>query len=200
MYGRVTLILGLACVTLAGCLRAAFPERAPSPSPDDSAALFAAAVEHLGAQARGRLLVDPRPLRPGADLHRLGEDDIAQDSAIARSRAAVLRARGIAATDAVDDRRCTFSIGAGLPPDQYALLPDSVRRLTAACREREPYTTLVFGVATEVPDGEAVAGGRQIEAVLLTKGGYQIWNLTFELGEDGRWRVAEGEARFTIWS
>ncbi len=200
MYGRATLTLSLALVAAAGCLRAAFAERAPSSSPDDSAALFAAAVEHLGAQARGRLLIDPKPLRPGADLDRLGEDDVVRDSATVRARASVLKARGIAATDAVADRRCTFSTGAGLPPERYALLPDSVRRRTEACRARAPYTTLIFGFAREVSDAGAAAGRRQMEAVLLTNGGYQIWDLAFERGENGRWRVSAAETRFTIWS
>lgn len=45
-----------------------------------SPAFFATAVEHLAHQARGRMLVDPRPLRPGADLRSIEDEDFAPNA------------------------------------------------------------------------------------------------------------------------
>ena len=45
--------------------------------PPVSSSLFTAAVEHLARDARGHLLVDPRPLRPGAHLSGVDAEDLA---------------------------------------------------------------------------------------------------------------------------
>jgi hypothetical protein len=94
-----------------GLLAAGCTEPGSSPAalstvqqPTESPAFFQAAVEYLAAGERGPVIVDPRPLRPGADLRHVGMEDLAAHAeATVRLRLDVLAARGIRATDAVAD-------------------------------------------------------------------------------------------------
>lgn len=182
------------------------PETSPaSPvalrQPGESSAFFAAALAHFAGSVEGRLLVDPRPLKPGADLARLQGEDLAPNAAATvQLRTAVLVARGITATDAVADFRCTFSSGVGVPPECEATLPDSIRQRTRECRARAPYTTLIFGLPQPATDARYGAGTWRLEALMMTAGGFRIWDLHLQPGADGLWRVAGADARFTIWS
>lgn len=193
----VLAVLGAAACTPAGVGSVPI---AAQPTPEHPERLFASAVAHLASDARDRLLVDPRPLRPGGDLHRLDEADILHDAAEAiRLRERVLKARGIATTDAAADRRCTFSRGVGVPPERAPTV-DSIADRLARCRAREPYTTLIFGLpvaAVAEPDAPATW---HVEAVVVTPAGYQIWDLFLQPGAEGSWHVSRAEPRFRIWS
>lgn len=200
MRERMLLVCLLAT---AGCLEPGAAATSPAvlQAPAAPPALFAAAVEHLAGEAEGRLLVDPRPLRPGADLAGVEADDLASEAAgIAQRQANVLTARGWGQTDAVADFRCTFTGGVGPPPSRLASLPDSIVRRQRECDAREPYTTLIFGLPRPVADERFGPGTWQLEAVAMTTGGFRIWDLYLRPDADGRWRVSRADARFTIWS
>lgn len=191
-----------ACVllVLTGCVaRGGASSSIPQPEAEP-AGLFAAAVDHFAARVRGRLLVDPRPLRPGADLATVQDEDLAPDAApTERQRAAVLAARGISATDAVADFRCTFSSGVRVPPEREAVLQDSIRQRSRACRAREPYTTLIVSLSAPA-GGENPAGAWHLEAVAMTVAGFQIWDLYLRAGADGAWQVTDARTRLNIQS
>jgi hypothetical protein len=166
----------------------------------EPSALFAAAVDYLAERAQGRVLVDPRPVRRGADLAQVHDEDLAPDAAeTERQRGAVLAARGIAATDAVADFRCTFSAGVRVPPEREAALPDSIRERSRACRAREPFTTLILGLPDQAPDGPH-AGAWHLEAVAMTVAGFQIWDLYLRASADGAWQVTDARTRLNIRS
>lgn len=168
--------------------------------PADSPELFGAALDYLAERAKGRVLVDPRPLRRGADLANVQEEDLAPGAETTeRQRAAVLAERGIAATDAVADFRCTFSVGVRVPPEHEAALPDSIRQRSSACRAREPYTAII--VSLPAPEtGDHPAGTWHLEAVAMTVEGFQIWDLYLRAAAGGAWQVADARTRLNIRS
>lgn len=185
-------------VLLSAC--SATGQGAASRGATEPPALFTAALDYFAEQAQGRVLVDPRPLRRGADLAQVQDEDLALDAAeTERQRAAVLAAREIAVTDAVADFRCTFSAGVRVPPEREAALPDSIRERSRVCRAREPYTALILGLPDQAPDGPH-AGAWHLEAVAMTVEGFQIWDLYLRAGADGSWQVADARTRLNIRS
>jgi hypothetical protein len=172
----------------------------PAGDPRVSPALFAAALDHLARDARGRLLVDPRPLRPDADLGGVDPGDLmggAED--VTRVRAEVLASRGLASTDATLDQRCTFSEGAGLPPGREALLADSIRQRAAECRAREPYTTLIFTLPRAATGNGYPPGTWRVRAVRMSRAGFQIWDVYLRAVHPD-WEVVAAEQAFSISS
>lgn len=168
---------------------------AASPGGEDDAEVFAAAVEHLAAEARWPLHVDPRPLRPGADLRGLAADDLAGSATATLERAAVLARMGVPSTDAVADERCTFTAGA-ISEDRLRALPDSVQRRFEECRRRPPYASAAVGVP--LPGAEPSAW--RVDARVATRGGFRVWELDVRRAVDGRWRVVEARERSAVWS
>lgn len=78
-------IARLGCIALV-CLAACADHQRTGPvgvgarvEPRLSRGLFLAAIDHLASDATGRLIVDPRPLKPDANLDRIGAADIATD-------------------------------------------------------------------------------------------------------------------------
>lgn len=162
--------------------------------------LFSAALEHLVGHAEGRVLVDPRPLRHGADLAGVQAEDLAADAGAAeRQRAAVLAERGMAATDAVADFQCTFSTGVRVPAEREQTLPDSIRQRSSACRAREPYTSIIISLPAPA-SGDHPAGTWHLEAVAMTLAGFQVWDLYLRRPADGEWQVADARTRLNIRS
>lgn len=169
--------------------------------PGESAVLFAAAIDRLARDARGRLLVDPRPLRADADLRGIQDEDFARGAeAVARMRARALADRGITTTDAVLDQRCTFTEGIGPLPGRESRLADSIRTRTAACLAREPYTTLVLGLPRPVEGAGYPAGTWRVSARVMDRSGFVIWDLYLRAGPPSGWTVIAAERRFGIQS
>ncbi|HEX6911326.1 MAG TPA: hypothetical protein VF142_13060 [Longimicrobium sp.] len=159
-----------------------------------------AALDYLVERAEARVLVDPRPLRRGADLAHVGDEDLAAGAeATTRQRAAVLAEREILVTDAVGDFRCTFRMGVRVPPEREQTLPDSIRQRSSACRAREPYTAIIVGLPAPA-QGDHPAGTWHVEAVAMTLSGFQIWDLYLRSSADGTMRVADGHTRLNIRS
>jgi hypothetical protein len=167
--------------------------------PPQSRGLFVAALDHFVSGSEGRLLVDPRPLRPDVDLGSVTAADIAaEDAASAEFRAHIVRERGLGLTDAVRDQRCAFVRGVTLPDSMLRLLPDSVRRRREECLARESYTSVIFG--TPRPVGEQRPGVWRLEAVRMTTWKYGIWDLYLRPSGRGDWVLLEAKERFVIAS
>jgi hypothetical protein len=173
-------ILMVTVATLAGCPRT--HRTVVSPSGADSLQgsdplVVAAALGHFAGRTEGVLLVDPRPLRPGASLQGIRERDIdAADEGVVRARTRFLEGRGIRTTDAAADMRCAFSRGVPPPDSLLRLEPDSLRSHRQACLARGVYTSYAFGRAR--PAGTPTSSGAvRVRAFRITTWSYEVWDL-----------------------
>jgi hypothetical protein len=187
----------IALAALASCVTAAGP--AAMERPDESAAFFSAALDHLAQDARGQVRVDPRPLRPGADLRRIRAEDLdPAATAVIRVRSDVLARRGIAVADAAADQRCTFSEGVEAPPGR--VLPDSVRREAAECAARPAYTTFVLGTPERSTGNGYPPGTWRVGVHAMQKSGFAVWDLYLHPTTGSGWEVVAAERRFGMSS
>lgn len=179
------------------CRETAAPSTAGVPA--ESPAFFSAALDHLAHNARGQMRVDPRPLRPQADLRSIEEEDLDTGAAeIIRLRSNVLSRRGIASTDAAADQRCTFSEGLEPPPGR--VLSDSVRRLAAACSAEPSYTTFILGTPEHIVDSAYPPGTWRVSVHAMQKSGFAVWDLYLRPNANSGWEVFTSERRFGMSS
>ena len=104
MLGSVVLVLAQGASAQAGAGTSSDPP------------IFQAIVQSEAAQAHGLLLTDVRPVRAGADLVAIDEDDLALAS---RARGDLLRRMHLQATDILADKVCMLAHGLPAPPRSY---------------------------------------------------------------------------------
>ena len=108
MVGGIVRALGFVAITSLSALVLAGFAPAPPFAADDAPdpPLFAAAIAHFRTGAIGELRVDPRPLRPGADLAALDVEDLAPaDESVTRGRAEVLQRLALPSSDVFAEKR-----------------------------------------------------------------------------------------------
>lgn len=181
-------------LALAGCSP---HKRLETAAPSTDRSLYEVLLDHFHQSSMGVLRVDPRPLRPGADLASVGEDDLLPDQEErVRALRSVLATREILATDAVRDMGCVFS--AGVPRPSGSAADTSGSRAQAGCGARA-YTTLVFSApeaAQDATTGNAVA---RIRAVRMTLSSISLWSVELR-SEPGGWRIHHIAREFGISS
>lgn len=195
------LIIGLVSLNACHESRVAGPGAAGAQAvPQQSRGLFAAALDHFASGADGRLLVDPRPLRPDADLAEIAAADIAtEDVATAGLRAGIARERGLGLTDAADDQRCAFARGLTVPDSiMRRMEADSITRERQECLARGQFTSVIFGLP--VPAGAQQPGVWRLKAVRMNTWHYGIWDLYLRPAEGGDWVIVEAKQAFGIAS
>ena len=197
----MTTPLRVLALTLLASLPSCGETAAPSMAgvPVESPAFFSAVLDHLARDARGQMRVDPRPLRPQADLRSIEVEDLDAGAVdIIRLRSDVLSRRGIAPADAAADQRCTFSEGIGALPGR--VLSDSVRRLTAMCAARPSFTTFVLGTPERSADDEHPPGTWRVSVHVMQKSGFAVWDLYLHPRANAGWEVLAAERRFGMSS
>ncbi|HLM66502.1 MAG TPA: hypothetical protein VK358_03200, partial [Longimicrobium sp.] len=173
---------------------------------------FTAALSFSTRASRAPVRVDPRPLKPQALLHSVGEDDInSTDSATIRLRTAALAAAGIPLTNATEDWPCVFATGLrGPPPGQgggtdpiweqiRAAEPDSLRARREACRSRGGFTSLAFGPPQAGTDPEHPRWWR-IRVMRMMLHGWEVADLFLDRSPDGEWNVVDERVRVGAFS
>jgi hypothetical protein len=186
----------------AGCVganpsAAGAPPARVSPAPDERA--VAAVLDYLARNSEGRLFVDPRPLREGADLAGLETTDVSGDSAVSNATARILARRGIQVTDAASDMRCAFVRGAIPPPEVLDSEPEDFRRAREACLRRGLYTTVILGTPRRDEEG-AARSVWIVRAVRMTTSSYGVWDLPVRVNARGAWEVLEPRRLFGVVS
>lgn len=165
-----------------------------SVAPGEERALYTVLLDHFQDSARGPLRVDPRPLRPDADLTGVESGDLlAGAETRAGMVASLLRDRGIAEGDAVRDMDCVFSAGVALPPGSPGAAEGAARR--EACGRRD-YTTLAF--SEPIPAGPDAPV--RVRVVRLTLSSISAWEVDLLYGAGAGWRIARVERVFGITS
>lgn len=204
---RVSLIrtwmAGAAAAVAAGCVepQASGPvSAAAQTAPSRSVGLFSAAIDHFAVTGGAPLLVDPRPLRPDADLSGVQSGDLAvAETAVVRLRTGVLAQRRIATTDATADQRCAFTQGV-TPPEEYLRTePDSIGLRRRECLQRGAYASVIFGLPQRV-EGAASAETWKLTAVRITTSSYYVWDLYLRPAAGGRWAVVDAKRVYGIMS
>lgn len=186
-------LVAVAC--LAVSLAAGAPPRStaqdrPTAAPDENA--LVAVLRELRSTAQGALLVDPRALRPEADLIGVEAEDL---GASTPAREQALARLGIARTDIVADQRCEFAQGLPAPPGHDAV-PDSIARIRAECRARAPFTAAVLG-EPRADDGSP--GLASVTVVEITVQSYAVREYVLRrVGDD--WRVVRREDLLEVFS
>ena len=169
-------------------------------TPEESPALFEAAIRHFAARTDERLRVDPRPLRPEARLHQVLERDLLPDRPeIVRMRNAVIEAGRWGVADAVADSKCMFVDGLPPPRPPGWQPPDSVRLFQEQCRRNRGTESLVFGL----PQAENDPGHPnrwRMSAMRMLLFGYEGFDLVLERDAFGEWRVVEVRERTGVFS
>jgi hypothetical protein len=181
-------------------------------APGESERFFAAALSFSTRASRAPVRVDPRPLKPHALLHSVGEDDIlSTDSTTIRLRTAALAAAGIPLTNATEDWHCVFATGLrGPPPGQdggsdpiweqiRAAEPDSLRARREACRSRGEFTSLAFGPPQAGTDPEHPQWWR-IRVMRMMLHGWEAADLFLDRSPDGEWKVVHENVRVGAFS
>lgn len=197
MTRLATMVLLLSQSAMGACMEMGAASPSAAEDPVESPAFFSVVLDYLARDARGRVLVDPRPLRTGADLRTIEDEDLDPDAAaVTRLRSEALAARGVRTTNATVDQRCTFSEGVGLPPGRQRVVPDSVRRQIAECRAREAYTTFILGLP-EPDEGNGYPPGTwRVRVHEMERAGFQVRDLYLRATAHSGWEVFAVERRF----
>lgn len=195
--------LTLLAATLLACTEARAPlSPAAQESPDRSAAFLNAVLDHFARGAEGRLLFDPRPLRPGAEPWGTSPGSVDPgDGATVRFRGRAARERGIALTDAVRDHDCAFVRGAQVPERILNAMPDSARRKREECLARGLFTTVVLGnpLPLQGEEAQAYPSAWKVRAFRQTTSSFEAWDVYLG-ARSGGWQVLGTKRIFGIQS
>jgi hypothetical protein len=138
--------------------------------------IFQAIIQSEAGQAHGLLLTDIRPVRAGADLLAIDEDDLA---AASRTRGDLLRRMHLQATDILADKACMFARGVPAPPGHDSLPPE-MAEVRARCRARPEFTSIAVGEVQGV-DAALV----QARVVRMTTSRYRVVEYTLSRSRSG---------------
>jgi hypothetical protein len=138
--------------------------------------IFQAIVHSEAGQAPGLLLTDMRPVRAGADLLAIDEDDLA---AASQARGDLLRRRHLQATDILADKACMFVRGVPAPPGHDSLPPE-MADVRARCRARREFTSIAVG-EVQGRDADSV----QVRVVRVTTSRYRVVEYTLSRSGSG---------------
>jgi hypothetical protein len=158
------------------------------PSADPT--IFQAIVHSEAGQAHGLLLTDIRPVRAGADLLAIDEDDL---GAASRARGDLLRRMHLQATDILADKACMFARGVPAPPGHDSLPPE-MAEVRARCRARPEFTSIAV---SEVQGGDA--DSIRVNVVRVTTSRYRVVEYTLLRSGSG-YRIAGQRDVFNITS
>jgi hypothetical protein len=150
----------------------------------DEGGLWDALVAHFEAETAVPVRVEPRALLWRGDLTEVTESDLETGAARREGVLAVLERRGIPKTNAADEMRCVFSVGAAPVPGDPTT-PETERRRTE-CRQRDEYATLVFSQPEPVLSAQTV----RVRTVVLTRSSFAAWEVHLTRDRGGLWRVA----------
>ncbi|WP_420124955.1 hypothetical protein [Longimicrobium sp.] len=181
-------------------------------SPAESPAFFAAALAHFTATAQAPVVVDPRPLRPGAMLHSVRESALLPGAdAVVRLRTRVASSAGLRTSDATEDWKCVFSAGlrgpaAGTGSREDSLWaarraqePDSLRARREACLARGEFVSVAFGLPQAETDPQH-PGRWRIRSIRMLLHGWEVVDLFLEARPGGDWQVVAEQTRVGAFS
>ena len=191
---RYACATALLLVQTAACARAAPTGTRPGAvSPEESPALFSAAVGWFAGRTEFPVRVDPRPLRPEVRLTSVTDAHLLPGAdATVRMRRAVVEAAGWGVADAVADWRCVFAEGYPRAGPPASAATDTLQARRAACRRNGRYESLVLSLPQAAAD-PAHPGRWRIRAMRMLLHGYEGVELYLEQDASGAWQVVDAQ-------
>ena len=194
--------LALACIQLGACSEVAPARVRPAgATPEESPTFFAAAVGYFVARSEVPVRVDPRPLRPEAQLYSVTERDLLPGTPeIVRMRTTVLEQSRWGVADAVADWKCVFAEGyPRARPPGGSEPSDSLRVRHEGCRRNGRFQSLILGLPQAGTDPDHPQRWR-IRTMRMFLHGFEGVDLFLEQRASGEWEVVDVRDRTGAFS